>query len=209
MPQTFAPDDEPQNLLGILALALGVSTVGKGLLLLPRLLDDMVCQLFGFTWPEKGELGSKPSSVRRLRVVRSEELGKRGPRAPGVGPGISTAAGSARPQHSHGPGVGPGGGTDPPSARPRDQQPRRRGAWATLSSEGTWCCGITPAQHAGSRGKPPHVHCERMRKQVCLFFRASADEGITFCLIIHPWPGSNWRPPACGADVVATRPQVL
>ena len=39
----------------------------------------------------------------------------------GVGAGVSTARGSARPQHSHGPGVGPGGGTDPASARPRDQ----------------------------------------------------------------------------------------
>ncbi len=25
----------------------------------------------------------------------------------------------------------------------------------------------------------------------------------------YTWPGSNWRPSACGADVIATRPQVL
>ena len=25
---------------------------------------------------------------------------------------------------------------------------------------------------------------------------------------IYTWPGSNWRPPACEADVIATRPQV-
>ena len=26
---------------------------------------------------------------------------------------------------------------------------------------------------------------------------------------MYTWPGSNWRPSACGADVIATRPQVL
>ena len=126
---------------------------------------------------------------------------------------------SALPRDQHGPSIRTDPALDPAAARTRrqhvhrGQQPRHRGAWATLNSEGTWRCGITPAQHAGSRGKPLHVHCERMHKQVCLFFlllfRASADEGITFCLITHPWPGSSWRPPACGADVVATRPQVL
>ena len=25
----------------------------------------------------------------------------------------------------------------------------------------------------------------------------------------YTWPGSNWRPSACEADVIATRPQVL
>ena len=25
----------------------------------------------------------------------------------------------------------------------------------------------------------------------------------------YTWPGSNWRPSACMADVIATRPQVL
>ena len=28
-------------------------------------------------------------------------------------------------------------------------------------------------------------------------------------VIRYTWPGSNWRPSACGADVIATRPQVL
>ena len=27
-------------------------------------------------------------------------------------------------------------------------------------------------------------------------------------VIRYTWPGSNWRPSACGADVIATRPQV-
>ena len=27
--------------------------------------------------------------------------------------------------------------------------------------------------------------------------------------VIYTWPGSNWRPSACEADVIATRPQVL
>ena len=26
---------------------------------------------------------------------------------------------------------------------------------------------------------------------------------------VYTWPGSNWRPSACEADVIATRPQVL
>ena len=26
---------------------------------------------------------------------------------------------------------------------------------------------------------------------------------------LYTWPGSNWRPSACGANVIATRPQVL
>ena len=119
MPQTFAPDDESQNLLGILALALGVSTVRKGLLLLPRLLDDMVCQLFGFTWSEKGELGSKPSSVRRLRVVRSEELGKRGP------PSQEARHGGTRHRtwHQHCRGIS----TAPAFARTRRWTRRRHG----------------------------------------------------------------------------------
>ena len=26
---------------------------------------------------------------------------------------------------------------------------------------------------------------------------------------MYTWPGSNWRPSACEADVIATRPQVL
>ena len=28
-------------------------------------------------------------------------------------------------------------------------------------------------------------------------------------MIFYTWPGSNWRPSACEADVIATRPQVL
>jgi hypothetical protein len=27
--------------------------------------------------------------------------------------------------------------------------------------------------------------------------------------MLYTWPGSNWRPSACEADVIATRPQVL
>ena len=32
---------------------------------------------------------------------------------------------------------------------------------------------------------------------------------LTFCNGKYTWPGSNWRPPACEADVIAARPQVL
>ncbi len=28
------------------------------------------------------------------------------------------------------------------------------------------------------------------------------------CVLTYTWPGSNWRPSACEADVIATRPQV-
>jgi hypothetical protein len=83
---------------------------------------------------------------------------------------------SALPRDQHGPSIRTDPALDPAAARTRrqhvhrGQQPRHRGAWATLNSEGTWRCGITPAQHAGSRGKPLDVHCERMRKQVCLCF---------------------------------------
>ena len=28
------------------------------------------------------------------------------------------------------------------------------------------------------------------------------------CIVSYTWPGSNWRPSACEADVIATRPQV-
>ena len=28
-------------------------------------------------------------------------------------------------------------------------------------------------------------------------------------MMFYTWPGSNWRPSACWADVIATRPQVL
>ena len=31
----------------------------------------------------------------------------------------------------------------------------------------------------------------------------------TTLLSTYTWPGSNWRPSACEADVIATRPQVL
>ena len=31
---------------------------------------------------------------------------------------------------------------------------------------------------------------------------------MRLCLCKYTWPGSNWRPSACEADVIATRPQV-
>ena len=57
---------------------------------------------------------------------------------------------------------------------------------------------------------------------VCLFGRSNGLTGLE-ASSRHPhaggsshagtasytWPGSNWRPSACGADVIATRPQVL
>ena len=33
--------------------------------------------------------------------------------------------------------------------------------------------------------------------------------GPQLTVSLYTWPGSSWRPSACGADVIATRPQVL
>ena len=48
------------------------------------------------------------------------------------------------------------------------------------------------------RGLEPHS---------CHYFKTSIDRFL-FASSQYTWPGSNWRPSACEADVIATRPQV-
>ena len=55
---------------------------------------------------------------------------------------------------------------------------------------------------AGARLDCPRRSCAKPRPPISAPLGHPATEGE------YTWPGSNWRPSACWADVIATRPQV-
>ena len=68
-------------------------------------------------------------------------------------------------------------------------------------SNGTWRQDLLPAAALVARGP------------ICIEGRASAQAvkavKAQWLCTCYTWPGSSWRPSACEADVIATRPQVL
>ena len=68
-------------------------------------------------------------------------------------------------------------------------------------SNGTWRQDQLPAAALVARGP------------ICIEGRASAQAvkavKAQWLCTCYTWPGSSWRPSACEADVIATRPQVL
>ncbi len=58
--------------------------------------------------------------------------------------------------------------------------PRRELIFACFSSWGTWCSGITPAQHAGGPGLNPQcVHFGQVRASNNLHYQVRADKALT------------------------------
>jgi hypothetical protein len=51
--------------------------------------------------------------------------------------------------------------------------------------------------------------CSAMLCNIAPCCRRNATRGGCKHVEQYTWPGSNWRPSACEADVIATRPQVL
>ena len=84
-------------------------------------------------------------------------------------------------------------------------------AWWRCAPHSARRCG-QPMEGPGMPTRTTHVLPRRAARRLaalrrcvmCPPYRSGASYKLQYT-----WPGSNWRPSACWADVIATRPQVL